>query len=506
MLHASLVTWLDEWDAFERLAQTRDKYLHWFLNAWIAAMGLLWVWQLVFVPKLHIVAGLLPFAVGLLARVLLSAGHVRATRIAFLVMGWLLVWCLPYFVNGVRSPVFLCSVLMIVATGWMLGRSAMIAIGLTTIAMGFAYAIAEAWGWYAPPAPPRTSGDFALVLGIAILLTLIAMEALLKSFQTSIRIEFRQQEELEAAKVRMRQLLSGLHDGVLLINEKAEVEYLNQRACDLFAIEETPAAVARQSTKAFFARIAPQFAHKEETLTALRRLLSENQSVTDIEVAMQDGRTIACNLTPLVSGGKSHGRVWHVRDISALANAHRKLEQANQQLAELSMTDGLTGLANRRAFDQCLQKEWDRARRTGSSIALMLMDVDWFKRYNDHYGHQGGDQCLQTVAKLLAERARRSSDFAARFGGEEFAIIISNASRDDALASAQALCKSLWELNLPHAQSPFGRVSISIGVGFLVPSQNRGPENVVGAADAALYQAKDAGRNQAVAAWTNLVA
>lgn len=89
----SPATWLDEWDAFERLSQTRTKYLHWFLNAWIIAMGLAWAWQLVFVPKLHIVAGFLPFAVGLIARAMLSAGYVRATRVAFVVMGCLLVWC-----------------------------------------------------------------------------------------------------------------------------------------------------------------------------------------------------------------------------------------------------------------------------------------------------------------------------------------------------------------------------------------------------------------------------
>lgn len=172
-----------------------------------------------------------------------------------------------------------------------------------------------------------------------------------------------------------------------------------------------------------------------------------------------------------------------------------ELEQANQQLAALSMTDGLTGLANRRRFDAALTAEWRRAERVCQPLALALLDVDWFKHYNDHYGHLAGDDCLRRIARLLEGHMQRGGDLVARYGGEEFVFIAPVTDGQTALNLAEALCRALEALALPHATSPLGHVTVSIGVAALVPDGESRPEGLIAQADRALYQAKAQGRN-----------
>jgi len=183
----------------------------------------------------------------------------------------------------------------------------------------------------------------------------------------------------------------------------------------------------------------------------------------------------------------------------ALQNYAAELEAANQKLAALSITDGLTGLANRRRFDEVLAVESARAQRTGQLLAILMIDIDWFKKYNDHYGHQAGDVCLSRVASVLKGSARRPSDLVARYGGEEFTVITTDTDVDKAGKLADALCRAVAALEIPHAQSLHGKITISIGFAADVPDQENGGEALLKRADAALYQAKDAGRNQVAA-------
>ncbi len=176
------------------------------------------------------------------------------------------------------------------------------------------------------------------------------------------------------------------------------------------------------------------------------------------------------------------------------------LAAANQQLAALAATDGLTGLANRRQFDQHLANEIARSQRSGAPLALLLLDVDHFKAYNDYYGHQEGDRALQSVAQLLQSCARRPGDLAARYGGEEFALIATDSDAHSAQALGQHLCQQLAALALPHANTPSGRLGVSIGIACLAPGQSLNPAQLLQQADAALYQAKAQGRNQVVQA------
>ncbi len=191
----------------------------------------------------------------------------------------------------------------------------------------------------------------------------------------------------------------------------------------------------------------------------------------------------------------------NIRDLDAkVVERTAELQILNRKLEALSTTDGLTGIANRRRFDEVLASEWSRAARVGLPLALALLDVDWFKKYNDHYGHQAGDECLRSVAGVFASTICRTGDLVARYGGEEFVFIVPATDRDNALSMARKVCEALKALALPHEMSTFGCVTASIGVAAMVPGKTDMPDILVKAADGALYRAKNMGRNQAVLA------
>ncbi len=173
----------------------------------------------------------------------------------------------------------------------------------------------------------------------------------------------------------------------------------------------------------------------------------------------------------------------------------RQLEEANLQLKRLSFLDGLTGIPNRRAFEERLQLEWRRAMRHGSSIAVLMIDIDHFKEYNDHYGHQRGDDCLFQLAQRLRNSISRPGDFVARYGGEEFAIILPDTDLEGARAVAENLRRRVAGLRIPHSTSPVREmVTISVGAAAVVP--DAASPAPVAAADHALYRAKQLGRNR----------
>lgn len=181
-----------------------------------------------------------------------------------------------------------------------------------------------------------------------------------------------------------------------------------------------------------------------------------------------------------------------------VAQRTAELEIANRKLQALSMTDGLTGIANRRHFDEVLQTEWIRAKRFKQPLSIGLLDVDWFKKYNDFYGHQMGDECLKTVARVLAENVARTGDLVARYGGEEFVFIAPATDLNTAEFLAEKICQALEVLALPHELSEFGRVSVSIGIATIFPNDTINSDVLLKNADVALYHAKAQGRNRVV--------
>lgn len=198
----------------------------------------------------------------------------------------------------------------------------------------------------------------------------------------------------------------------------------------------------------------------------------------------------------LIDNLKSSERLLEAR----VAERTEALQQLNQQLEVLSSTDALTGLANRRRFDDTLEREWQRAIRDGRPLALALLDVDWFKKYNDQLGHPAGDACLRRVAQVLASQVCRSGDLVARFGGEEFVFLAPATSGADALNLAQRICDALQALALPHPGSELGCVTLSVGVAAELPTQGSTPDGLLKRADDALYRAKAQGRNRALLA------
>jgi diguanylate cyclase (GGDEF)-like protein len=173
----------------------------------------------------------------------------------------------------------------------------------------------------------------------------------------------------------------------------------------------------------------------------------------------------------------------------------RALEEANSKLEALGYIDGLTGIANRRSFDRALAQEWNRGQRAGTPLALIMLDVDLFKHFNDHYGHLAGDNCLQALAQMLAKAGLREGDMAARYGGEEFVMLLPNTNGHDALEIARRIQHGIWSLEIPHAEIPPNIVTVSLGIASLVPSIQHAPEDLIRQADAALYSAKQSGRN-----------
>lgn len=188
-------------------------------------------------------------------------------------------------------------------------------------------------------------------------------------------------------------------------------------------------------------------------------------------------------------------------------NLERKVAERTEELRRMSMKDGLTGIANRRSFDERLGGEWRRAMRTGKALSLMMIDIDHFKLFNDHYGHVEGDHCIRAVAQTLERTVNRSTDLVARYGGEEFAVILPDTDGDAALWLAKSCLQSVADLAIPHAKSSAAhRVSISIGLCSMTVETELGSEKLVTLADQALYRAKHAGRNQVSVSAAGLVA
>ena len=181
-----------------------------------------------------------------------------------------------------------------------------------------------------------------------------------------------------------------------------------------------------------------------------------------------------------------------------LRGAQQQLLSSNRQLELLAMKDALTGLANRRCFDVTLDIEARRAKREGTSLALLMIDLDHFKLYNDSLGHVAGDACLQAVGKIIEECVRRPSDVVARYGGEEMSVIMPNTDIEGAAVVAQLILDRLKQASIPHTASPLGRVSVSIGMSCAAGAQLDHVQGLIEAADQALYSAKTLGRNQFV--------
>ncbi|WP_020167353.1 MULTISPECIES: GGDEF domain-containing protein [Methylotenera] len=197
--------------------------------------------------------------------------------------------------------------------------------------------------------------------------------------------------------------------------------------------------------------------------------------------------------------GEVESLVGFMFDISERKETEEKLITLQKKLEEFSFKDGLTGVANRRMFDSILEVEWLNARRNSQPLSIIMLDIDYFKQYNDHYGHIQGDDCLKRVAQVLNSAATRSRDFCARFGGEEFVIVLPETDEIAAKKVAERCHQLIFKEQILHAKSEISQIlTISIGVGTLIPESEESALAFIHEVDRRLYQAKQSGRNRII--------
>ncbi len=241
------------------------------------------------------------------------------------------------------------------------------------------------------------------------------------------------------------------------------------------------------------------------SLPAVGKPQAQGKSAPDLE--RENRNNLWGMLTAYNCSETREWQQWEIDFLQHLANQvaiaieqsqlYRQLAIANQKLQELATTDGLTGIANRRQFDRVLMLEWRRLAREELPLSLIMFDIDFFKLYNDFYGHLGGDDCLRQVAKAIASCAKRAGDLPARYGGEEFAIVLPNTSAEGANIVARKICDRIASLQVPHARSSIGSyVTVSCGIATAIPSAQQSPDSLIRSADSALYQAKTEGKNR----------
>ena len=302
--------------------------------------------------------------------------------------------------------------------------------------------------------------------------------------------------EAEIANVELTQIINSSIDGLLVIYRNFTVKRINQSMLNFLDMKKTEAA-----GKKCFDLMPCSWCNTPEC--PLTKILRGKTSIeVDIERTRKDGVTVPFmfSATPLRGiEGSVIGMVAQFKDITERKYAENTLKEANERLERLSASDGLTGVANRRCFDQTLQREWSRLQRTKDPLSLIMCDVDFFKLYNDAYGHQGGDDCLKSVAQALQENARRGGDCVARYGGEEFAVIMPSTEEKNAVLVAEKIRQGVEQKDIPHMKSTVApHVTLSLGVATIIPDDLETPESLIKRADEALYRAKSSGRNRVV--------
>jgi diguanylate cyclase (GGDEF)-like protein/PAS domain S-box-containing protein len=292
-------------------------------------------------------------------------------------------------------------------------------------------------------------------------------------------------------------------EGILVVNNDAKVVSYNKRFTDVWRISQAdfPLELNEESApipdEHLLSEVISRVQDREAFLARVQELYADPDAVDQCEILLKDGRTLERYSTSVRTEGRHQlGRVWFFRDISERKSAEQKLQDAYKTVEALASTDALTGLANRRRFDQVLKNEWRRGLREQSPLSMLMIDADLFKSYNDTYGHPRGDSCLKQIAEAVEGVAARPGDLVARFGGEEFAVILPNTDREGALKIALYICDAIRARNIPHIDNPLGIMTISVGIATVMPALGQNAVNLLELADEALYKAKRAGRNR----------
>lgn len=339
--------------------------------------------------------------------------------------------------------------------------------------------------------PPGAATAWAVALGGVLLAGLLLLgRAVVRQLLAG---EYERQE-LEVGLDCLREAVDALPLGVAIYDQHDRLVLYNQLATEVAPyryggelIGQTFESVLRRALER--GAIPDAVGREEDWLR--ERLAGRGKLKRPLLRPRSDGRWMHLYEIGTASGCLVMARL----DVTELVQKSMALERSNQQLERLSSTDGLTGLANRRQFDQHLYTEWQRSMRSHQPISLLLLDIDHFKRYNDCYGHLAGDACLRQVAGILYDCAQRSGELVARYGGEEFALLLPGADADVAMTVAQRCMDEVAKARIAHADSPVADcLTVSIGVATVVANQELVPEGLVRCADEALYRVKNGGR------------
>lgn len=305
--------------------------------------------------------------------------------------------------------------------------------------------------------------------------------------------------EAEVARLEFDQIFNAVGDPVWVIDRENKVLRMNNAFVDLLELKSARAGIGK---KCYDLLPSERCLTPQCPLQCIRK--GEKRLEMDVELEITQGRKVPFWMTgtPLYGlARETIGAVIQCKDITDRKRDEEALRQANRKLEKLATIDGLTQLANRRAFDDTLEKEWRRMRRNQQPLSVILSDIDFFKRFNDHYGHQAGDDCLKAVAQSIQGCLQRPADLAARYGGEEFVVILPNTPSAGAMHVAEIIRAAVEALQWPHAQSEVAAVvTLSLGGATIVPPLDGGKAgDIVKMADQALYESKEAGRNSVTA-------
>jgi diguanylate cyclase (GGDEF)-like protein/PAS domain S-box-containing protein len=307
------------------------------------------------------------------------------------------------------------------------------------------------------------------------------------------------QAELERNRNQLDFVLSGVSDGIAMFDSQGTLVYRNNQYRTMFPLTtETrrPGQHIRDILEDVLAK-GEQVVPREIERQWLENVVASLTKVSEEEIELFDGHWLHLRTRPTADGSA----LVVVSDVTKIKQAERALQNMTEQLKLLATTDGLTGLTNRRAFDEALERELARSRRTGGALSLLLADVDRFKAYNDIYGHQMGDEVLKQVGNCLKEALKRPGDVAARYGGEEFVAILPGTDEDGAFFIADAFREALFTMGLIHTGGDKGVVTASVGLAtFTDRDGGMNATELVRRADEALYNAKGAGRDR-VTGW-----
>jgi diguanylate cyclase (GGDEF)-like protein/PAS domain S-box-containing protein len=371
----------------------------------------------------------------------------------------------------------------------------LLTLGLGWAALGTLF-VATLAGWFTVLGiGPLTLSRASSGTGLSLLLQTFIASAMLMLYTVSVVLEKQRDIERRLRKIVAQHTLvtENSRDVIILADFEGRRSYVSPAAEIMTGWK--PEELLKQR--------GPDLVHPDDlpfVNNALRELGTRSDGTTvECRVQAMDGEYIWVEASLRVvrdpETGLPSGILNMVRDVTERKRAEQQLENAYHAVEALAVMDALTGLANRRRFDQCLTAEWRRCLRDRKPISMLLIDADLFKSFNDAYGHLRGDTCLKQIAEAALDVVTRPGDLVARFGGEEFAIILPSTANEGAMQVALEICESLRRRKLIHSGSPFGIMTISVGCATIAPKLGQHATDLIEMADKALYRVKRSGRN-----------